>query len=388
MNNQEDELELSVVTPETCIAVALDHRIGGLPKASDFAFLQTALLYTNPWTGDRRIRVSTLALRTSSHPQNVVDGIDFSALAAMELRVHLPHGNYPTASQLSLSLDNNSASSQRDVATPDQRGDNLLTKAREGVKNSCVQVLKAYRQQLSKQRMPPLSEFVVPDSLRLWPLFVMSALKSPLLRPSLPRRGTGTQTMVPSPRGDERAYYLYFARKVSPSTALHLVHPFLFDLGKSLEATNSEGERHFFEWRNLQEPGTPILDVMSSLKRSPVVDFPRPLPASVSNLAEDGIYLLDTCFALYVLIEREAHDIDNQLESKIRNAATQLQLWSQVGRQPMLLRPMASRPILMIHQKGEIAQYQALLRWMVLDATSQEKDFANFCIELNKKIQT
>jgi hypothetical protein len=59
------EMELSVVTPDTCIAVDLEHRVGGLPKESKYVYLQTALLHTTLF-GERRCRVSTLALRTAS----------------------------------------------------------------------------------------------------------------------------------------------------------------------------------------------------------------------------------------------------------------------------------------------------------------------------------
>jgi hypothetical protein len=37
-------LELSMVTPDTCIAVDLEHRVGGLPKESKYVYLQTVLL--------------------------------------------------------------------------------------------------------------------------------------------------------------------------------------------------------------------------------------------------------------------------------------------------------------------------------------------------------
>jgi hypothetical protein len=126
---------------------------------------------------------------------------------------------------------------------------------------------------------------------------------------------------------------------------------------------------------------------MANLKTSPVVDLPNPMDATVSNLAEDGIYLLDTCFAAYILIERDAVESYEQVESKVRNAVTQLQLWSQVGKEPKCLRPMASLPIVQITQRSDTEKYQSLLRWMVLDATSHEKDFAQFCSDLNRKIQ-
>jgi hypothetical protein len=404
----EDELELSVVTPETAVGITLEHRVGGLPKNTDLAFVQTALLYTNPWTGDRRIRISTLALKVSSHPQHILPAIDFGTLAALQLRVLFPHGNYPSSSSsssLSLSLLE-STNGRTSISSPDQRGDDILSHARVSITETCVHALAAYRQLVSKQQQQyPLSmtDLLVPDSLQLWPLFVMSALKSPLLRPSRPRPGDGTRSMTPSPRGDERAYYFCCARKIMPAMALALVHPYIFDLGSSLTTNttvSTASERIptslLFEWNNLRHPDKFLDSTIANLKSSPVVQFPTPLPATVSNLAEDGIYLLATCFALYVLMDvpsssSSSRNVDaDMLARKVHHAVTQLQLWSQVGREPKCLRPTASLPVVeIIHRPPhhDSAPYQGLLRWMLLDATSHEPDFNIFCRELNQKIQ-
>ena len=221
-----------------------------------------------------------------------------------------------------------------------------------------------------------MGTLAVPDSLQNWPLFVLSASKSPLLRPSQ-RKGRVSESFVPSPRGDERAYYLYNARKVSPAASMLLVSPMTFDLNAAS-----------FEWQNAE---TKYREQMANLKNSPVLDLPSPLPASVSNLSPDGIYLLDTCFALYVLIQQEAAVGDDgrlpkEIKTKIKNACQQMQLWSQVVRSPKSLRPTASLPVVIVRQKTDQAQYQALLPWMALDATAHDKDFGTFCAEVQKKV--
>lgn len=382
---QEDELELSCVTPETCFGVTLQHRIGGLPspRENQFAFVQTALLFTNPYTGDRRIRISTLAIRVTNQPRQVLDAMDFGALAALQLRLNFPHSNYSTSSRFSL---DNSTSGTFDAWSPDQKGDSLITDARHDFFTSMRQVLVAYRRIASKYQTPASGRLLIPDCLQLWPLFVMSAAKSPLLRPSIPRQGSGTQSIVPSPRGDTRAYYIYHARKCSPSAAMLLVNPLVFDVGKSLEQGK---ENSLYEWKNIRRHRSPISDHMSNLRYSPVVDLPSPIPVSISNLADNGIYLIDTCFAVFVLIEHGADDdqiLSEEMESKIRNAVQQLQLWSQIGREPRCLRPTASLPIVTVRQKTDVTRYQSLLQWMVLDATSHDKDFGSFCTSLKNQI--
>ena len=379
LSGQEDEVEFSVVTPETCLAVTLEHRIGGLPTPKDnpLAFVQTALLYTNPWTGDRRVRVSTLAVRVTTQAERILPAIDFGAMAALQLRLSLPHTNYSSVSRFTI---DDGISYGVDPLTPDQKGgDSLITDARHDMYTAMRQILVAYRKLSSKNgRHLPMGSLSTPDSLRNWPLFVMSASKSPLLRRSQRNRRQDPQSVMPSPRGDERAFYLYHARKISPASCMLLVSPLLLDLNAA-----------DFQWKNSDSS---YADPMTNLKNSPFVDLPSPIPATVSNLAADGIYLLDTCFALYVLIQQEAHvgdsgRLSDEIEAKIHNASQQLQLWSQVGRESKCLRPTASLPVVVVHQQRNQAQYQALLRWMVLDATPHDKDFGSFCVDVQQRIQ-
>ena len=374
---QEDEVEFSCVTPETCLGVTLEHRVGGIPSPREnvLAFVQTALLYTNPWTGDRRVRVSTLAIPVTTIPEQVLPSMDFGALAALQLRLSLPHTNYSSSSRFNL---DSSILYRIDPSTPDQMGDSLLTDARHDMFAAMRQVLVAHRTLAGKNgRSPPMGQLAIPDSLKQWPLFVMSASKSPLLRPSQNSRRRNPQSFAPSPGGDERAYYLYHARKVTPACAMLLVSPTIFDLNASS-----------FEWQNI---GSSYVELMANLKKSPVMDLPAPLPASVSNLAADGIYLLDTCFTLYVLIQQDACIGDDgrlpkEIKTKIHNACQQLQLWSQVGREPKSLRPTASLPVVIVRQRSDQAQYQTLLPWMAMDATAHDKDFGGFCANTQQKV--
>jgi hypothetical protein len=46
------ELELSVVGQDSCIAVEIEHRVGGLPKKDNFCYVQSAILYTTIWEND------------------------------------------------------------------------------------------------------------------------------------------------------------------------------------------------------------------------------------------------------------------------------------------------------------------------------------------------
>jgi Sec23/Sec24 beta-sandwich domain/Sec23/Sec24 zinc finger/Sec23/Sec24 trunk domain len=79
------ELELSTISSRTSIALELEHRVGGIPKKSPFCFVQSALLYTTI-TGQRRVRVSTLALRTTSVANDVYRSVDFGTVITLYSR--------------------------------------------------------------------------------------------------------------------------------------------------------------------------------------------------------------------------------------------------------------------------------------------------------------
>ena len=65
-----DTLDISVVCSDTTFAIELQHAIGGF-KQTNQAYLQSALLYTNPTTGQRLLRVSTIVVPVASTPSAV-----------------------------------------------------------------------------------------------------------------------------------------------------------------------------------------------------------------------------------------------------------------------------------------------------------------------------
>ena len=140
------ELELSVVTPDTCIAVDLEHRVGGLPKESKYVYLQTALLYTTLF-GERRCRVSTLALRTASMAADCFRSMDFGAVATLLMR---------------------QAASPLLSPVHDEAGDNARIKSRHNLLERCANILVSY---------PRLHTTAVDSPMGLLPLFAMALIK-------------------------------------------------------------------------------------------------------------------------------------------------------------------------------------------------------------------
>jgi protein transport protein SEC24 len=351
LTNDSPDLELPVVQQDTCIGFNLEHRVGGVPKQDSFVFVQTALLYTNIWTGERRVRVSTLGLRTANNPAACFPSLDFGTIVASELRA------------VSAGLQNGET--------------NFSTKKK--ILDQCVKILALYRKATKNDPLLSQSQLVLPEKLRLYPLIVLSMLKSPLLRKSVDRR-----SHLSDPRPDDRALYLYQACRISPIMALLLVHPLLFCIPSNDDA---------LPWKTLpSSDGT----LMNDLKHAPYVEMPEALSPTISNLDDDKVYLMDTCFAFYVLIEKNVPvDRTKRLDinsGPLGRAITQLRQYSQVkGSQSPSVnwqRPIHT-PVIVVNsqESSDKAFYDNLLKWMVVDSTSAEKNLMDFHVDLHRRVQ-
>jgi hypothetical protein len=364
------EVELVTVTPDTCVAVTLDHRVGGLPKQAKFGYVQTALLYTNPWTGQRRLRVSTLALRTAASPAVAFRSIDFGCVASLLMRRAV-------------------AKMTPEAETAHEKP--AVEDSMRVVMETVLNVLAAYRKYGSNQALGP-SQFVLPDKLKLLPLFCMGLRKSPMFRKSLRvHRGGMTSSPMPSPTADERAYALYHASRCSPATAMYLLHPILLDM----TATTTQEGGVLCDWVESRVTAGSTMDM---LQNSPFIRLPEALQASISNMADDKVYLLDTMMTFYILIGKDVpqdtmQSIQQAMASPsfeedhpIGRAIHQLRLFSQVGREPRWLRPYHA-PVVLVHHDDPVFQ-SSILKWMVCDATDQDREYSDFLIHLHTNVGT
>eukprot|EP00980_Cylindrotheca_fusiformis_P012359 scaffold3033_cov91-Cylindrotheca_fusiformis.AAC.5 len=342
------DLELAVTQSDTCIGVELEHRVGGIPKEDSFVYVQTALLYTNAWTGERRMRVSTLGLRTCNRAESCFPSIDFGALAAIELRRVADY-----------------------VVRPEQD----LTSTRDMVIDRCLSILTAYKRTvLNEQMIHHRSQLVMPEKLRLLPSFVLALVKSPLLRDSSDRR-----SQLPNPWADERSYLIQQASRASPATAFLMVHPLLFCIPNDDEALPMKTFRSSDD------------TLLSKLRHSPYVQLPDAKSPSITNLKDDQIYLMDTCFALYVLIEKgvsqeriQALDPENGALGRV---IRQLRNFSQVIPEAANPRP-TFPPVIVVNAQKESDTYNSLMKWMVADATLSGTDLMEFYSYLHREVQS
>ena len=389
------ELELSTVTSDTCVAIQLRHKIGGIPKESGastgrdpLAYFQTALLYTTA-AGSRRVRVSTLALQSTSVPSEVFRLSDFGAVTAFTTRQAIT-----------------------DMLRPDGSGTHKV--AREAIVKRCVDLLANYRLNTSA-RNSPSGQLILPEALQLLPLFCLSLRKSLIFRPSLPKNSWSTK---PSPTADERAYHVHHGAAVSPALAMLSVHSNLYVLTKLRKRDG--------EWiiptplpSSSSAIGTTADEAsIASASCRPYIQLPKSAHPSITSIDDDGIYLLDDGFVLYLYVgkavpvdvrkdfldhnsSRQTPVISSKSESgrKIMNIAWQIRSFcSMRGVGGSLLRP-TTAPIVVVvaggagsdgHQIEDLEHKfleDKLVTLLVDDSTDHDTFYSDFLCQLHRRIQ-
>ena len=361
------ELELSSVTPSTCIAVELEHRVGGIPKDRGLVFVQTALLYTT-LAGRRRVRVSTLAIRTTSVANEVYRAVDFGAMTTILTR---------SATDL-FRKDRTFSGSEGSV--------DLRSKARDLIYHRCIHILSSYRQHTPAMNSP-MGQLILPEKMQLLPLFCMCLLKSPMLRPSLPRRSASSQAAVLSPTSDERAFYSYHVSQAMPCFMMLLVHPNVFAVSESLE------DERIGQWQCPDE-GEQV---------NGFVCIPPMVLPSMESMQDDGVYLIDDGVRIFLYIGKLVPDLIKhallegdgtamttpEIKQLVDALVYQMRQYSSTTRGcESELRRTSAPVVRVLQQEGHQSPAEAdILNLMVADATAGDKDYVDFLCTLHRRIR-
>jgi len=276
------EIELSNVTPGTTLTIELEHRVGGVRVEVDYdgnknsnsdpmVYFQSALLYTNQ-QGRRRVRVSTLALPTTTSPAETFACTDIGALAT-----------FITRASISEAYTNGLKDTRATL-----------------VERYCSDLLVDYRLHTSAKNSPS-NQLIIPESVALLPLFVFSLKKGLMLGRCL--GNDATNTTIPFPSIDERTYRLLHGINCHPSTALLCVRPIIYDISGM---TSTTGEFANFKEKNQISYSDPQVseggEDFIKLANLPYIELPQSLHCSVGNLRDNGIYIVDDGIKFYLLI--------------------------------------------------------------------------------------
>ena len=168
---------------------SLKYTQGTLPQGQPYAYVQSALLYTNGFSR-RVVRVSTIRVPVASAAPAVFAAIDTPALVTFLAKSTLEAVAYDTT----------------------------ITAARKALYSRAADILRQYARACCGGGggiKAALSQ--LPDALATFPLYVLSLLKHPALVRIAP---------------DERACIIAAFRSLPPKAILEEIHPQLYDLGE------------------------------------------------------------------------------------------------------------------------------------------------------------
>ncbi|NWX87603.1 SC24B protein, partial [Nothoprocta pentlandii] len=185
-----DLLSLANVNPDAGFAVQMS--IEESLSDTSLVCFQTALLYTSS-KGERRIRVHTLCLPVVSSLADVYAGADVQAVVCL---------------LANMAVDRSVSSS--------------LADARDALVNAVVDSLSAYMSTASNLQQ---SMLVAPNSLKLFPLYVLALLKQKAFR-------TGTSTRL-----DDRVYAMCQMKSQPLVHLMKMIHPNLYRIDKLIHET-------------------------------------------------------------------------------------------------------------------------------------------------------
>ncbi|GJN89405.1 hypothetical protein Rhopal_002385-T1 [Rhodotorula paludigena] len=158
------------------------------PISAPFVVFQTAVLHTTAF-GERRIRVVTLALPTTSSISEVYASVDQIALATLLANKAVERSNQAK-----------------------------LEDARDAVHNKLVEILGTYKATMTSSGSGASPQLVVSDNMKFLPLLMLGLLKNIGLRHS---------TMIPS---DVRAYAQALLTTLPSQLLIPYLHPVFYSL--------------------------------------------------------------------------------------------------------------------------------------------------------------
>ncbi|CAM9362446.1 unnamed protein product [Phaeothamnion confervicola] len=286
VENVPGELETAAVPADASVACLLTHD-GGKLREGDMVCMQAALLYTSV-DGRRLVRCHTLALRATGIVPSLYRSADAGAIVAL---------------------------AARQAAAAALRGSEPLAKAVGGAIDCLLKALLQYRRSVSPDA--PMGQLILPESLRLLPLYALGLSKSVGLRqPGEPERamgggggggpGSGRFT-PPDPPPDERAAVLLSWCTCSVRHLLRSLHPSLYSI---LDAATADATSSLAAAADPAGDGAAGVEGDSNSGGAKVGDdaYPTvpPLPASAEQLSTEGVFLLDSGTALYIYVGANA----------------------------------------------------------------------------------
>lgn len=240
----ETEIELPIIDADKTLAVRLNHT-GTVPD--DGAAIQVAMIYTN-MDGRRMIRVHTSSVASAKKIANVFRSVDLDTVMNVSLK--------QIAQELTC-VGNES----------------LPYDTRRQLTAACVEILYVYRKYCSPKSSA--GQLVLPESLKLLPLYTLGVLKHQMLSDRIPV--------------DERLCLLNYANTMPCDVSHCFIVPKFFRLDS-------------------------MPDNVCCESKSGRVLHPECLANKLENIKSDGLYLLDVGNRLYL---QHSEDLPDEIWHQI-----------------------------------------------------------------------
>jgi len=191
------ELDMAYIDEDNACVAMLDHDGMSLENQKE-VYLQCAVLYTTV-TGQRRVRVHNLACPVTGQIADIFRNADIDSISNVMARQAI--------SQM-------------------QNGESL-NKVHTDLNTRTVKILCSYRRNCAKN--PTGQQLILPEALKLLPLYVVSMIKNAGLRRNLEtlksHRSAAQTTLV---RADERCEAFNFINRTSLRAYIQFTYPILF----------------------------------------------------------------------------------------------------------------------------------------------------------------
>ncbi|POY75735.1 hypothetical protein BMF94_1145 [Rhodotorula taiwanensis] len=245
------------------------------PITAPFVVFQTAVLHTTAF-GERRIRVVTLALPTTSSISELYSSVDQVALATLLANKAVERSNQ-----------------------------SKLEDARDAVHNKLVEILGTYKATMTNSGSGASPQLVAGDNMKFLPLLMLGLLKNTGLRHS---------TMIPA---DVRAYSQALLTTMPSQLLVPYLHPVFYSLH------NMPKEKLIIRAPNAQ---------CGTISDQGVV-LPHPLPLTSERLERHGLFLIEDGQNIFLWVGRDAV---NQLVLDVFDLPSYADLRSGKGTLPVL----------------------------------------------------
>ncbi|KAI0244733.1 COPII coat Sec23p-Sfb3p heterodimer component [Massospora cicadina] len=307
MRNSSD-VELAQLDSEKTVTVLLQHEGGRLDEKLDVCF-QAALLYTRPG-GERRIRVHNLSIPVTTLAGNVFKFADPDCLVNV------------LAKQAAMHALEDSTQAARDKLT-----------------ERCVAILTAYRRNCAQGTSP--GQLILPENLKLLPVFANAILKSKLLR-------SGMDVSL-----DVRVQQMRAWRSMPVTQSLPLLYP-------RLAAIHTM---------------TPEVGKPDAYGRIVMPTFTR---LAYPFLASEGAYLLENGHVMYLWLGRRA---DPALLSALFGVSSLELVDPAMAELPRLDNPFSQQVVQLIAELRQLRPHGMAFHLVRQQLDPSEVEFANLLTE-------